>query len=345
MSTGQPVTEDERGREMDELPAPNVLFRRFLDDSKSFAGARERFQLLVTDLIGVQAPAASEVALPSGSDWGIDTYVGSLDSRIVVWQSKFFLDWGESQRGQIRSSFNEVMKQAKAQGFTLAAWTLCVPSVLPPEEQKWFDTWASGKRRKHPGILIEIKNGGRLRRELMQPDAAWVRDQYFPRVTAPATALEVKVAEDLSGLDGALFVRQLSSAGHTETDAAKGYFFAAEAMARDIVARAVPAEVSALNEVELEVHGEWESAFNRASIGADEGGRMNGLVDAVTTAAGTLATTPGLPLRPAHRRGIAHRLVEHTRAGWVVHWRQIASMHTGPRGGEIVSEVIERGES
>jgi len=139
----------------------------------------------------------------------------------------------------------------------------------------------------------------------MQPDAAWVRDQYFPKNTEATTAVEVKVARDLSPLEGALFVRQLNSAGQKETDAAKGYFFAAEAMARDVAARAIPTEVSALNEVELEIHGEWEAAFNQASIGADPAGRMDGLVDAVTTAAGALPATPSLPLRPAHRRGIA----------------------------------------
>ena len=330
---------------MDELAAPDVLFRRFLDDSKTFAGARERFQLLVTDLIAVQVPAASEVAAPSGSDWGIDTYVGALNGQMVVWQSKFFLDWGETQRGQIRASFNEVMKKAAEHSFTVAAWTLCVPSVLPPDEQKWFDTWAAGKRRKHEGIVIELKNGGRLRRELMRPDAAWVREQYFPKLTTPGDSIEVKVASDLSALEGALFVRQLNLAGHLETDAAKGYFFAAEAMARDVAARAVPGEVSALIEIELGMHGEWESAFNLASASANEGGQMVGLVDAVVGAAGALPPTGKLPLRPAHRRGIAHRLVEHVRAGWVLHWREVAKDHAGPSGPEIVAEVIRREES
>jgi hypothetical protein len=237
------------------------------------------------------------------------------------------------------------MKKAAENSFTIAAWTLCVPSVLPPEEQKWFDTWAAGKRRKHKGLLVELKNGGNLRRELMRPDAAWVRNQYFSNTVQPASHIAVEVSKDLRLLEGALFVRQLHLAGHLETDAAKGYFFAAEAMARDVAARAVPAELSALNEIELDVHGEWESAFNRSIHAAAADGQMVGLVDAVTAAAGALSSSAELPLRPAHRRGIAHRLVEHVRAGWIVQWRQAANDHSGPRVNEVEKEAIERGNT
>jgi hypothetical protein len=50
----------------------------------------------------------------------------------------------------------------------------------------------------------------------------------------------------------ALFVRQLEEAGHTETDAARGMFFAAEALARDLAARGNQAGVAALEELHLE---------------------------------------------------------------------------------------------
>lgn len=327
---------------MQELAAPDVLFRRFLEDSKNYGGARQRFQLLVTDLVSVKMPSASEVSLPSGSDWGIDTFVGSLDKRIAVWQSKFFLDWGESQRAQIRGSFNEVMKKAREENFEVGAWTLCVPSILPPAEQKWFDTWAAGKRRKHPGIVIELNNGNLLRRELMQPDAKWVRNQYFPVDYQLSVDLPVKTTRELGLLDSALFVRQLQEAGHDETEAARGFFFAAEAMARTVEARAVASEVNALDEIELEIHGEWESAFNCEKDNADPGGRMRGFVESVTTAVSRFPATPGLPLRPAHRRGMAHRLVEQMRAGWVLQWRDIASEHSGPAASELVEEVLDR---
>lgn len=117
------------------------MFVRFLSESRDEAGARTRFQRLITDLVMAKVPNASEVAYPGGGDWGIDTYVGSLDDGIVVWQSKFFTSWGEPQQKQIRDSFKQVMTKADEHGFKVAAWPLCVPSILPPDVQKWFDGW------------------------------------------------------------------------------------------------------------------------------------------------------------------------------------------------------------
>lgn len=113
-------------------PAP-VLFALFQAGAGTVAGAREAFQTLVTDLVGVRYPAANEVAGPGGGDWGIDTYVGRLDDSVVVWQSKFFPVWaGDDQQQQVRDSFKQLMTKAKSEGFHVDAWTLCVPCILPP---------------------------------------------------------------------------------------------------------------------------------------------------------------------------------------------------------------------
>lgn len=118
---------------MAALPPPSILFNRLQYEAGSEAGAREVFQSLITDLVAVRYPTANEVAGPGGGDWGIDTYVGRLDDSAVVWQSKFFLSWrGEDQRGQVRDSFNQLIRKAASEGFTVNAWTLCVPCVLPP---------------------------------------------------------------------------------------------------------------------------------------------------------------------------------------------------------------------
>jgi hypothetical protein len=288
--------------------------------------------MLVTDLVGVRHPTANEVAGPGGGDWGIDTYVGYLDDSVAVWQSKFFMDWkGDDQQKQVRNSFNQLMEKAADEKFSVDAWTLCVPCILPPGEQSWFDGWANRARRKYGIKTIDVWNGVRLRRLLMQPDAEHLRNMYFPNGPVPAVPAEpVTVADDLAVLDNALFVRQLEEAGHVESDAARGFFFATEALARDLAARGDQLAVDALEELHLEVQGLWEGRFNSALPGADPVGRMAGLVDQVLRDAAQCPDPAGLRLRPAHRRGVAHRLVENARAGWVRHWRQVAAEHRQP---------------
>jgi len=322
------------------LPEPKVLFGRLLYDARTEAGGRGVFQMLVTDLVTVRCPTANEVAGPGGGDWGIDTYVGRLDGTVVVWQSKFFLDWkGEDQRGQVRDSFNRVMAKASQEGFRVDAWTLCVPCVLPPAEQKWFDTWAAKNRRVH-NVRIEMWNGVRLRRFLLQDDAESVRRHYFPDGGVARQAEPLAYASNLDDLTTALFVRQLEEAGHTETDAARGMFFAAEALARDLAARGNEAGVAALEELHLEVQGRWEARFNVGRVLADGHGRIAGLVDQVLQDAAQCVDPDGLRLKPAHRRGVAHRLVENARAGWVCHWREIAASHEGVVAADVVAAQL-----
>jgi hypothetical protein len=303
--------------------------------------------MLVTDLVAVRYPTANAVAGPGGSDWGIDTYVGQLDDSIVVWQSKFFLDWkGDDQRGQVRKSFNEVVKKASENGFKISAWTLCVPCVLPPSEQLWFDSWATRMRLQHKILKVDSWNGIELRRQLMKDDASTVRDQYFPPAGISRQASEqVATASNLQGMATALFVRQLEEAGYIETDAARGFFFAAEALARDLVAREDKAGTVALQELHLEIQSIWENRFNSSLHSADANGRILRLIERVLQDAGNCADPEGLKLRPAHRRGVMHRLVENAKAGWVSHWRTIAESHEGIAASDVVTSHLSAAQS
>lgn len=328
------------------VPEASVLFGRFLFEAGTEAGARVMFQSLITDLVAVRHPNASEVAGPGGGDWGIDTYVGRLDDSVVVWQSKFFTSWnGEDQRKQVRNSLDQLMDKAKSESFDVAAWTLCVPCVLAPSEQKWFDGWSARQKRTHPGVKIVLWNGVALRRQLMQPDAADVYRSYFTGDGAQPPAEPVRRAGDVSGLSDALFVRQLEEAGHIETDAARGLFFAAEALARDLASAGNDTGIAALEELHLEVQSLWEDQFNARVSGADADGTMGDFVAEVLRRAAQCADPVGLRLRPAHRKGIAHRLVEDVRAGWVRHWRDIAADHQGRPARETLVVELAAGTS
>lgn len=317
------------------LPEPKILFQQLQTLAGTEGGARERFQMLVTDLVKLEHPTADEVEGPGGQDWGIDTFVGSLDDAITVWQSKFFMAWtGDVQRKQVRDSFKQVLTRASENGITLNVWILAMPINLAPEERKWFDTWSVKQRRDH-GVTILLWGGTELRHKLLRADAADVRREYFETIKATTGVEGVATSDDLSEFDDALFVRQLHEAGLVETDAARGLFFAADALFRDIAARGDSEALDAIKELHLEVHNIWEQCFNGALSAADANGRMTGLIDRVIKEAGGVADPAGLRLRPAHRRGVAHRLVEDAQAGWVTHWRKVADDHkaaTEPKG-------------
>lgn len=329
------------------LPEPKLLFQQLQIIAGTEGGAREYFQLLITDLVKLEHPTAGEVEAPGGHDWGIDTYFGSFDDSMVVWQCKFFLEWtGETQRKQVRDSFKQIVSKAKDHGIRLDAWILCIPINLPPEEQKWFDTWSAKQRRDH-GVSPALWSGSDLRHKLLRPDADHVYRKYFEAARPIESVEDLAIVDDLSEFDDALFVRQMHEAGHLETDAARGLFFAADALFRDISARGDTAANQGMKELHLEVHHIWEQRFNGALATADTEGRMAGLIDQVVREAGEMTDPVGIRLRAAHRRGVAHRLVEDARAGWVTHWRNVAAEHKAGRsetsGDPIEPELADSG--
>lgn len=175
------------------LREPELLFRRFEEDAGTKGGARHKFQLLVTDLVKLQHPSASTVEGPGGRDWGIDTYVGELNGALNVWQSKFLLQWKTRHpQDQVRSSFKHVVKAASQHGFAVKSWTLCVPCILSPDQQKWFDGWADRMLRLH-AIDVTLWNGTELRHRLLDKNARDIAAAYFPEL-ARATRLAPRSA-------------------------------------------------------------------------------------------------------------------------------------------------------
>ncbi|MCQ6513437.1 hypothetical protein NPN18_27130, partial [Vibrio parahaemolyticus] len=65
---------------------------------------------------------------------------------------------------------------------------------------------------------------------------------------------------DVPQYEEALFVKQMEVAGITELDAQRYAFFNADLLVRDVAARAVPAQVAAVDEVDATLHSAWELA-------------------------------------------------------------------------------------
>jgi hypothetical protein len=310
---------------------PPINFAAHQIRAGNLAGAREDFEQMLAMLVAAIHPGARLIAANPG-DWGIDVLVGELSGLVVIWQAKYF--WPvvtKTRQAQIRDSFDSAVAAARRNGYQVRQWVLCVPSSMDASTAKWWDSWRARKQRE-TGVVIDVWHETTLRTLLVKPDAADVRRHFYdPYLAGPVpgqrVAVRVMAEEAAVRLTDALFVRQLRAAGHTEVEAAKREFFNADLLAREVIDKGVPAELLALAEADAVVHGIWEAGFNAACQRSPADPRLPGLHAGVMREIRESAAFPvALRAGPVHRCGLMHRVVEDRRAGWVVHWRDIAGV-------------------
>lgn len=325
---------------MQEVPSttassldPPISFRSHEVRTGSSDGARADFEQMVTLLVGATTPSVRSVKANPG-DWGIDTFVGELDQsgRATVWQSKFFIDGvGDSQKKQIRDAFKAAVDAARKYAYELDAWILCIPCSMDGPTTAWWDRWV--KKQRNTGVPIALWDETALMMRILSPEGERVRMHYYGRAGASAPPdLEVVDVPDANDLDSTLFIRQLTEAGHVELNSAKREFFNADLMAREVMDKGVPGELRALASADADVQAMWEHRFNSACMTTD-GRQLPTLhVDVMADIRGERASLmPLLTGNTIHLSGIAHRIVENGRAGWVRDWRDVTSTHLAER--------------
>ncbi|MFI1305061.1 serine/threonine protein kinase [Streptomyces sioyaensis] len=294
-------------------------------------GARADFEQMLAQLASATNPNVRMIAVNPG-DWGIDAFAGDLGGSITVWQAKYFMPkTTTSQSQQIRESLANGLKAAAANGHTITLWILCIPSSMDGPTTKWWDSWKKRKEKEH-GLVIELWDETTLVKKLQSPEADQVRRAYYEVFTARAAPaqeqmrLVLDVEENkAAALDSALFVRQMTEAGHVELDSAKRQFFNADLVAREVAHKGVLAEVAALSSADATLHGVWEMQFNECSAEGTLPALHGRVWREVRSEHDKLPKV--LRLEVTHSWGLVHRLVDNRRAGWVTHWRQIASGH------------------
>jgi len=109
----------------------------YLVEMYGTAGAREKFENIIASALNrLFLNEAHQVAVSRG-DGGIDVFRKSLNEPII-YQCKFFLEnIGDSQRQQIRESFNVAVNNYP----NLEEWVLCVPKILSESEHQWFSNF------------------------------------------------------------------------------------------------------------------------------------------------------------------------------------------------------------
>jgi hypothetical protein len=307
-----------------------INFHELMGNGGEDAG-RRKFEDVVV-LVAHQGHGAIGVLARPG-DWGIDAFVGELDSTVSVWQAKFFLDEiGDSQQEQIRDSFAAALKAAKENGYKVEAWTLAVPTEFAPKAHGWWQKWKKG-REKATGVKIELWSRTELESLLLARDNLHIAQHFFP-ISVPAKGggadAEVLDLPDGKGYEEALFVLQLEAADIVENESAKQQFFNFETVAREVADKAIEVEERTIRALQAETRALWETRFNAAQMdgeGKDPELHPAVMRDIRDTYALAPRSVPRLGL--VHRFGSIHQVVEEGQAGWVKHFRQIARDHGG----------------
>ena len=295
-------------------------------------GARQKFERLIAQLVRLQFRTVKRVEANPG-DWGLDVLVGEIDGVISVWQAKFFIDgFGKPQQAQVRESFTQVVKQSEKQGFSVDAWTLCVPVDLDADNLKWWTTWKRKKERETK-IRIELWDRTELEGLLLTLDAVPIRSAFFPTTIAPASTVAPLAVVDVPAevtYEDMLFIKQLEAARIRELDSAKQQFFNAELLSREVADKRVTEQMLALQAERADLRSIWEDRYNRACGDASADGLLPQLHPDVMEAIERRhdgGRVEALPMHLIHRKGAMHQAVEAGRAGWVRDFRAIAEAH------------------
>jgi hypothetical protein len=297
-------------------------------------GARTTFHRLIAQLMALSYKGVKLIDAKSG-DWGLDVIVGEIDEVLSVWQAKYFIDGvGEVQKDQIRESFSQVMKKAKEEGFSVHVWTLCIPVDLDPQALKWWSGWKKRQEKEHD-VHIELSDRTGLETTLLSPDAADIRDLYFPPVGAKPTPKAPPPIEELPAdvsYEDMLFIKQLQEAQIVELESAKQQFFNAEALAREVADKRVAEHMHALQAERADLKSIWEDRYNKACSEPEGDGLLPELHPEVMEAierrhdSGRVEV---LPMHLIHRKGAMHQVVENGSAGWIRDFRAVAEAHRG----------------
>ncbi|MBB4918471.1 serine/threonine protein kinase [Streptosporangium saharense] len=172
------------------------------------AGAREDFEQMLGQLVSAVTGHQAILVHANPGDWGIDVLVGDLNGSVVIWQAKYFVKgFGESQKKQVRESFESAWKYAGQEGHVITKWVLCVPCSMDPPTTRWWQDWS---KRKHAetGVEIELWDETGLRRRLGLPEAAAVRRAYYEpyrhveTADPPVIPLTISTSSDLAWRGG-----------------------------------------------------------------------------------------------------------------------------------------------
>jgi predicted helicase len=120
-----------------------IDFKKFIE-KWTIEGARKYFEQFIFEFLRIKYDYHKGIKTfrRNPGDWGIDVICGKLEDNNIIWQCKFFLDGiGESQKNQIRKSYNDVLRKSREKHFKILRWILCLPIDFSTDEFQWWNKW------------------------------------------------------------------------------------------------------------------------------------------------------------------------------------------------------------
>jgi hypothetical protein len=302
-----------------------------LEKDSGKAGARDKFERLIARLVKLQFSDAQEIR-PNPGDWGIDVFVGKFTSGdITVWQAKYFPDMiDDSQKDQIRKSFNQIVEMSNKKGFKVNAWILCIPTTLDGDSKFWWEKWAKEKQ-KMTEISVRLQERLDIVTMLQTPEAYPLCIEFNladeAELVREERAIEPLPPKESCEYDHSLFILKLLAAGIRETESAKKQFFNAEVVSKEVLDKKDKHEIAELNGLYDKIHSLWETRFIEASQSKDSEAETRRvypiMLMTIEEKNKELLYCRRLPISFFHKKGLMQQLANICTIGWTPDFKSL----------------------
>lgn len=287
-------------------------------------GARDKFEDMCTRIAQSFYPEAQPVKADPG-DFGIDIFTGDLNTKINVYQCKFFArGFGDSQKSQIRDSFKTAVECDK---YEMNSWTLCIPINLNLEQHKWWAKWSAHQRETYrikirlinASMLIGLSKKIGLFNELFEKEEILKLDKILSALEKQDVGMK-EVLKKPKGVDysGSLFIHKLNQAGIDENHKLfQDEFYNAEILKENLQSKGIESELEEFNSLTQNVHRLWVTQYIGYTDKENGGGLLSQTYSSIEEHYDRSLHTKLIRVSEIEKRGILHQLSDKCEIGWV----------------------------
>lgn len=300
---------------------------KYLIDKYNEDGARKTFEDVCVGICQEMYENDAQGVRVEKGDGGIDVIVGNLPHAEKIFQCKFFPDHlGESQKNQIRESFNTVMNL-----YTMNEWILCVPLVLSQNELMWWSKWKKSKEDEY-NIKISIWNGeyiiNKLKKykmydSLFDDDIRESLEKILDEMSEYKTQVINEIIYGYQDEDNIIqnyqeyiFVKMLESAQIIDVDDCVIDFYNAEISKASSISKDAVNGMKVYKNLRSKINSVWKTQYRlykQPNDGNELLGKVYQRIEDLDNS--TLRSTEDYSLLA--KKGILHQLADEKQIGWI----------------------------